>query len=106
MRPITEIRTLLCAGAVAAAFLAVAVPQADAQNLSCGSTITKSTKLTKDITGCPGAGLKIGADGITLDLDGHKVSAAAKRKPKAHGILNEGHDRVTICGGTVRGFGA
>ena len=106
MRPITEIRTLLCAGAVAAAFLAVTVPPAGAQNLSCGSTITKSTKLTKDVTGCPGVGLKIGADGITLDLDGHTVSAGAKRNPKAHGILNEGHDRVTIRGGTVRGFGA
>jgi hypothetical protein len=106
MRPIAEIRTLLCAGAVAAAFLAVTVPQASAQNLSCGSTITKSTTLTKDITGCPGVGLRIGADDITLDLNGHTVSAAAKRNPKAHGILNEGHDDVTIRGGTVRGFGA
>jgi hypothetical protein len=48
----------------------------------------------------------IGADGITLDLDGHTVAATAKRNPKAHGILNVGHDRVTIKGGTVKGFGA
>jgi hypothetical protein len=93
--------------ATAAAALAVAVPQAAAaKSPSCGSTITKDTTLTKDITGCPGIGLKIGADGITLDLDGHTVSAAAERNPKAHGILNEGHDGVTIRGGTVSGFGA
>jgi Right handed beta helix region len=96
---------LLLAGVAAA--LAVSAPQASAaKSLACGSTITKSTTLTHDITGCPGVGLKIGADGITLDLDGHTVSAAAERNPKAHGILNEGHDRVTIRGGTVSGFGA
>jgi Right handed beta helix region len=43
---------------------------------------------------------------ITLDLNGHTVAAAAKRNPKAHGILNKGHDHVTIKGGTVKGFGA
>jgi nitrous oxidase accessory protein NosD len=85
--------------------LAALAPDSEAK-LACGSTITKSVKLTSDITGCPGAGLKIGADGITVDLNGHTVSAAAKRNPKAHGIFNEGHDRVTIRGGTVSGFGA
>jgi hypothetical protein len=71
-----------------------------------GATITKSTRLTQDLTNCPGVGIRIGADAITLDLNGHTVSAAAKRNPKAHGILNVGHDRVTIEGGTVQGFGA
>jgi len=106
MRPIAEIKRMVCGSLViAAAAFAVAAP-ADASQLHCGSTITKNTKLTKDITGCPGVGLRIGADDITLDLDGHTVSAAAKRNPKAHGILNEGHDGVTIRGGEVRGFGA
>ncbi|HEX5618397.1 MAG TPA: right-handed parallel beta-helix repeat-containing protein [Solirubrobacteraceae bacterium] len=79
---------------------------ANAAQLHCGSTITKSTTLTQDITDCPGVGLRIGADDITLDLNGHTVAAAAKRNPKAHGILNEGYEDVTITGGTVRGFGA
>jgi parallel beta-helix repeat protein len=105
MRPIAEIKHLVCASVVVAVTLAVAAP-ANAAQLQCGSTITKSTTLTKDITNCPGVGLRIGADDITLDLNGHTVAAVAKRNPKAHGILNEGYDRVTIKGGEVRGFGA
>jgi hypothetical protein len=101
-----HLRRLLGAAAAAAAFTAIAAQADAAQPLTCGATITKNTTLTADVTGCPGTGIKIGADGITLDLAGHTVSAAAERNPKAHGILNEGHDGVTIRGGTVRGFGA
>jgi nitrous oxidase accessory protein NosD len=90
----------LVAGALAAPAAHAAAP------LHCGATIKHSTKLTKDLTDCPGVGLRIGADGITLDLNGHTIAAAAKRNPTAHGILNVGHDRVTIKGGTVKGFGA
>jgi hypothetical protein len=95
----------LVAAALVAGALAAPASQASAP-LHCGATITESTKLTQDLTNCPGVGIQIGADGITLDLDGHTVAAAAKRNPKAHGILNVGHDRVTIKGGTVQGFGA
>jgi hypothetical protein len=93
--------------AVAAVTAAVAIaPQANAAQPSCGATITKDTTLTGDVTGCHGVGIRIGAGGITLDLNGHTVSSAAKRNPKAHGILNEGYDRLTVRGGTVSGFGA
>jgi hypothetical protein len=98
--------TPIVAAALVAGALAAPASQAAGAPLHCGATITKSTKLTQDLTNCPGAGLRIGADAITLDLNGHTVSAAAKRNPKAHGILNVGHDRVTIKGGTVQGFGA
>jgi hypothetical protein len=91
----------------ALAAVALAAPPAQARTpLHCGATIKHSTKLTRDLTNCPGVGLRIGADDITLDLNGHTISAAAKRNPKAHGILNVGHDHVTIRGGTVKGFGA
>jgi hypothetical protein len=98
--------TPIVAAALVAGALAAPASQAAGARLHCGTTITKSTKLTQDLTNCPGVGLRIGADAITLDLNGHTVSAAAKRNPKAHGILNVGHDRVTIKGGTVQGFGA
>ena len=93
---------------VAAALVAgaLAAPASQASPLHCGATITKSTKLTQDLTNCHGVGIRIGADAITLDLNGHTVAAATKRNPTAHGILNVGHDRVTIKGGTVKGFGA
>jgi Right handed beta helix region len=102
-----SIRRGALALAAAASLAALVAPQAPAQqHLTSGATITKNTKLTKDLVDCPGVGIRIGADGITLDLNGHTVAAAAKRNPKAHGILNVGHDRVTIKGGTVKGFGA
>jgi hypothetical protein len=97
--------TPIVAAALVAGALAAPAAQASAP-LHCGETITKDTKLTKDLSDCPGVGIRIGADGITLDLDGHTIAAAAHRNPKAHGILNVGHDRVTIKGGTVKGFGA
>src|SRR4051812_32692394 len=101
----------LLALAAAAAVLAAGVASAaaggsQASSLACGATITHDTTLTSDIVGCRGVGLRIGADGITLDLAGHTIAAAAQRNPRAHGILNVGHDGVTIRGGTVTGFGA
>jgi Right handed beta helix region len=100
----TPLKITLAAALVAGA---LAAPAAHAASpLHCGATIKHSTKLTSDLTNCRGVGLRIGADGITLDLNGHTIAAAAKRNPTAHGILNVGHDRVTIKGGTVKGFGA
>jgi hypothetical protein len=97
--------TPIVAAALVAGALAAPASQASAP-LHCGATITKDTKLTQDLSNCPGVGIRIGADDITLDLDGHTIAATAKRNPKAHGILNVGHDRVTIKGGAVKGFGA
>jgi large repetitive protein len=66
---------------------------------SCGQLITQDTTLSADLT-CPAtpgvrAALFIGADGITLDLGGHTISA-----PRS--IVDEGHDDVTIRNGTLR----
>jgi parallel beta-helix repeat protein len=96
----------LAVAALPAAAFAAAAPSAGAVTLECGQTITKDTTLTADVSNCPGVGIRIGADDITLDLNGHTVSAAERRNPTAHGIFNSGHDDVSIVGGTVRGFGA
>jgi hypothetical protein len=90
----------LAGAATLAGGLAAAPSPANAAVASCGATITQDTKLTGDVTGCKGHGIRIGADGITLDLKGHTVSPAAERNGKEHGILNKGHDGVTIRGGT------
>ena len=47
----------------------VAVPSAGAAPLACGEVITKDTTLQSDLTNCPGDGLVVGADEITLDLN-------------------------------------
>jgi hypothetical protein len=56
-----SIRRGALALAAAAALAAVAAPQASAKQLSCGATITKDTKLTKDLVNCHGVGIRIGA---------------------------------------------
>lgn len=71
--------------------------QAPEEDPLCGTTITKSVKLDRDV-GCPldriGPTLTVGAPGITLDLGGHLVFGQI-------GILNSGHDRITIKNGEV-----
>jgi len=44
-----------------------------ATNLSCGDTITMDTTLHADLINCPNNGIVIGADNMTLDLNGHRV---------------------------------
>jgi parallel beta-helix repeat protein len=79
--------------------------------VSCGDMITTDTTLDSDLLDCPSNGIVIGADDITLDLNGHTVSGDGERFkacPEGEfcdvGILNNGHDRVTVRDGSVRRF--
>jgi parallel beta-helix repeat protein len=89
------------ASAVAASVVAVG-PAAAAAALQCGQTVTVSTKLTRDLTGCPGTGLVVGADGITIDLGGHSIRGV--NAADSVGIANDGHPGVTIKNGTISDF--
>jgi parallel beta-helix repeat protein len=73
---------------------------------TCRATITVDTTLRADLTNCPGDGIVIGADNITLDLNGHTIDGDATPGPDDDdaGIRNLGHHGVTIEGGTVREF--
>jgi len=80
--------------------------------VSCGQTITHSVKLANDLTNCPNNGLLIGADNITLDLNGHTIDGDGEivqdcppDQPCDIGVGNDGHNGVTIKGGKVREFG-
>jgi len=73
-----------------------------AAQVSCGDTIIANTTLHADLVNCPGNGLVIGADRITLDLNGHTIAGSLNG---AAGIDNSaGHDGVTIKNGAVRNF--
>ncbi|HEV3362683.1 MAG TPA: NosD domain-containing protein [Acidimicrobiia bacterium] len=75
-----------------------------ASGVQCGSRLTKNTVLTKDLH-CKKDGLKIGAHGISLDLNGHDIIGPGL--PGTKGIQNSGYDHVVINGyngGTIRGF--
>jgi parallel beta helix pectate lyase-like protein len=102
-------------GGVAVLSLAVAtsapVASSRAEALGCGTTITTDVKLQKDLIDCPSNGLVIGADGVTVDLNGHRIdgdaaeySECGRTEPCDLGIFVDGHDDVTIENGSVREF--
>ncbi|MDX6586571.1 MAG: large repetitive protein [Solirubrobacterales bacterium] len=85
---------------------------AEASHVECGDEITADTTLDGDLLDCESNGIVIGADDITLDLDGHLIDGdaaedmtCAKEEICDVGIVLDGHDGVTVKGGTVREFG-
>jgi parallel beta-helix repeat protein len=102
--------------AALAALLVLSADQALASHVDCGEIITEDTTLDSDLVDCPGDGIRIGADNLTLDLNGHTIDGDGG-SPGAggcdHGIENGeycfpapkgGYDGVTIKGGAVRQF--
>jgi large repetitive protein len=102
------------ATAVAAASLCIvlAAPMpASAGTLSCGEKITADTTLQNDLVDCPNRGIVIGADDITLDLNGHTVDGDGTpfgSCPEGGscdiGIFANHDDGVVIKGGSVTDF--
>jgi parallel beta-helix repeat protein len=64
--------------------------------------LTKSTTLANDLANCPGDGLVVGADNMTVDLGGHTIDGT--RAPGSTGIRNDEHASVTIENGTITDF--
>jgi parallel beta-helix repeat protein len=69
----------------------------------CGDVLTQDTVLKHDLTNCGGDGLIIGADGVKVNLNGHKIDGTDAAG--SAGIRNSGHDNVKINGGGVQGSG-
>src|SRR5436190_4026150 len=106
-------------GRVSVAILALAVAgvmafsgsPAHAANVSCGDTITTDTTLHHDLVNCPNNGIIIGADNVTLNLNGHTIdgdgtpfAGCAPGEPCDTGVAERRHDRVTVKHGSVREF--
>ncbi|MGA8046498.1 MAG: right-handed parallel beta-helix repeat-containing protein [Dermatophilaceae bacterium] len=70
--------------------------------LTCGTVVTQSIRLTADLLDCPGDGIVVGADRITIDLGGQVVGGTGTGE--SVGIRFGGFDSVTVTGGTVEGF--
>jgi parallel beta-helix repeat protein len=91
--------------------LALGAGQASASHVSCGDTITTDTKLDNDLLNCPNNGIVIGADDITVDLNGHLIdgdgaefAGCPEGEPCDFGVLNDGHNGVSMRDGSVRQF--
>jgi parallel beta-helix repeat protein len=76
----------------------------------CGDTITRDTTLKNDLRDCRGTGIVIGADDITLDLDGHTIDGDGVLGCEDFyacdfGVDNTaGHHGVSIEDGFIREF--
>ena len=88
----------LASPAVSCAWRVTAAPVPTA--VTCGRVLTQSTLVTNDLIDCPGNGLVIGANDITVDLDGHTIDGIQS----GVGILNSGFDNVVITNGSVQEF--
>ena len=97
-RSLTETATARAWLLVVACLMAGMGPRAAASDL-CGTTILADLKLDHDLT-CTGPGLIVGADGITINLNGHTITGPGS----GVGINVPNRTGVLIVGGTVRNF--
>jgi parallel beta-helix repeat protein len=110
LRPLS--RTIASGLAVAIGIVIVSSGNmALANHVGCGDKITTDTKLDNDLVNCPNNGIVIGADGVTLNLNGHTIdgdgkafAACPRRKICDAGVVTVGHDGVTVKHGSVRQF--
>jgi parallel beta-helix repeat protein len=93
-----------------AGLFAFGAGQASASRLDCGDTIRADTTLHRDLVNCRSNGIVIGADDITLDLNGHAIDGDGELVKRCRrefcdtGVVNDGHDDVTVMHGSVREF--
>lgn len=104
--------------AVAASLLMVStmlVGPAAGDTVACGTEITQDTTLSSDVGPCPGEGIIIDGDDVTLDLGGHTVIGDPHARPDQEmvgdtrdraGILLRQVSGVTVTNGNVTGFDA
>jgi len=84
--------------------LGLAPASAAARHVECGDRITRDVRLDANLENCPGNGLTVAADGITIDLGGHVVDGSGRGIGISNGFWGDGHRDVTIRNGKVRGF--
>ncbi len=85
--------------------LVVAGAPAKANHVQCGAVITQSTTLDSNVGPCPGNGIVVRGNNITLNLNGFRVFAANGPEETA-GIRLGMVSGVTVMNGTVEGFDA
>ena len=69
-------------------------------HVACGDVVTQDTTLDSDLIDCPGDGIVVAADDVTLDLRGHTVAGPGT----GSGIRAVGHHGLTVQHGVIRGF--
>jgi hypothetical protein len=93
-------------------FALAVVGPAQAGSVDCGDVVSADTTLQADLVNCPNNGLVIGADEITIDLNGHTIDgddaltkSCGTKEICDVGVVSEGFDDVRVTGGgTMREF--
>lgn len=80
------------------------ITSAAATTVKCGEVISSNTTLSADIGPCPGDGIIIGANDITLNLAGHHLTGSGVPSADSVGIHLSGRRGVAVTGGEVSGF--
>jgi parallel beta-helix repeat protein len=88
----------------AAGLLSWNAQSAFATHVRCGDTVTSDTRLDSDLVNCSGPGLVIGADDITIDLNGHTIAGDLPGLSEAGVDDSLQYDRIVIENGTITGF--
>ena len=89
--------------AIAPSGTALATPTVSDVQLTCGSVITENVRLTRDLVGCPGNGLIVGANDVDIDLNGHLVSGVGPFASLS-GIDIDAYKNVRIRNGRISDF--
>jgi nitrous oxidase accessory protein NosD len=99
------------AGLAVSGTMALGGGRALASHVSCGDTITADTTLDSDLIDCPNNGIVIGADDVTLDLNGHTIDGDGELREDCpedeicdDGVVALDHARVTVRDGSLREF--
>ncbi len=98
-----KLTTLIAVAGTATAMVLVLVGApmvVQAAHVACGDFLVADTTLDADLI-CPGPGLHIAANNVTLDLGGHTLKGTGTEHI---GVFNLGFDGVTIKNGTIDGF--
>jgi hypothetical protein len=74
--------------------------QAQAVSVGCGSVVTANVMLSNDLQRCPGDGLVVAADGVTVDLAGHTIGGSGQ------GVgIRVLSSHVSVRNGSIERFG-
>jgi len=99
-------RGIVIASAVAVGLVGPAVAAGPAlAKTGCGAVINTDTTLKTDVGPCPGVGLVVAANNITVNLGGHRVFGT-KAEGSSPGVLLDHVSKVTLKNGSIDNFDA
>ena len=101
----TRLTSRLAVATIAGVVVALTPWSPASAAVQCGAVLTSNTKLTSNLV-CDASGdaLSIGADGVTLNLNGHSITGPGAYDTSYAGVRVAGHTKVRVTNGRITGF--